>query len=93
MEYQKDIKFLIAHKIISALRHKGWTNKYLAQKLNRTPAEISKWVSGKHNFTIDTLHEIEKCLGINLLNTKQDFVEYCKPCMPGKFVKNIISHK
>lgn len=89
MEYQKDIRFLIAYKIIFALKHKGWMKKDLAQKLNRTPAEVSKWVSGKHNFTIDTLHEIEKCLGINLLNTKQDFVEYCRPCRIPSKIKNL----
>lgn len=86
---KKDIKFLIAYKITTALKHKGWKKQDLAQKLMRTSSEISKWVSGKHNFTIDTLHEIEECLGINLLNTKHEFVEYCKPCRIPSKIKNL----
>ncbi len=92
MEGQNNIKSLIAYKINLALKQKGWKKQDLALKLNKSSSEISKFVSGKHNFTIDTLHEIEECLGINLLNIKHEFVEYCKPCMPNKFVKNIISH-
>jgi hypothetical protein len=31
------------------------------------PSIITRWLSGKHNFTIETLFQIEDCLGIKLL--------------------------
>lgn len=66
----------IADAIIQELKKKGWRKLDLAMKLNRTPAEISKWVSGKQNFTIDTLVEIETCLGVEIFKQKI----YCNPC-------------
>src|SRR5262245_11985109 len=34
------------------------------EKVNKKPSEISKWLSGTHNFTIDTLCEIALALNI-----------------------------
>lgn len=35
--------------------------------LGKTEAEISKWMRGTHNFTIDTLISIENALGEPIL--------------------------
>jgi ribosome-binding protein aMBF1 (putative translation factor) len=42
-------------------------NKQLAEALEQNPSVITKWLSGTHNFTSDTLSDIEEVLGISLL--------------------------
>lgn len=62
-------KMLLAAKIEDALKAKGWKKLDLANRLNKKPSVITKWISGTHNFTTETLWDIEKLLGINLINT------------------------
>jgi transcriptional regulator with XRE-family HTH domain len=67
MEKSKN-KMLLAAKIDEAIKAKGWKKKDFASALNKQPSEITKWLSGNHNFTADTLWEIEKVLNIELIN-------------------------
>ena len=64
-------KMSIAGKLEDAMIAKGWKNQDLMLALGKkNPSEISKWLSGTHNFTIDTLIDIERVLGITLLNLR-----------------------
>ncbi len=64
-----DHKMQIAKMIYTALKSKGWKNIDLAEKLKlKSPSLVSKWLSGTHNFTVDTLVDIQRLLGIQLLN-------------------------
>ncbi len=64
----------LAVKIADAIKNKGWKKKEFAEKLNKKPSEISKWLSGTHNFTLDTLFDIERILDIKLIDTKSNSV-------------------
>jgi len=71
-EYKRTEKrMMMAARIDEAKRAKGWKNKDLAKALGKNPSEISKYLSGTHNFTIDTLSDLEEVLGIQLLNLKE----------------------
>jgi ribosome-binding protein aMBF1 (putative translation factor) len=61
-------KMLLAAKISDAIEAKGWTQKIFAERVNKDQSIVCKWLSGTHNFTIETLGEIEDALGIELLN-------------------------
>ena len=61
----------LAIKIADAIESAGISKKELAAKLGKQPSEISKWLSGTHNFTHDTLFEISQVLNINLIATKR----------------------
>ena len=50
-----DLSFQIVDRIYEILQAKGLRQKDLAQLLGKKEAEISKWMRGTHNFTIDTL--------------------------------------
>lgn len=63
-------KMLLAAKLCAALRSKGITQKAFAEMMGKTESEISDWLSGERNFTVDTLTEIEQALGLSLLNTQ-----------------------
>lgn len=68
-EYAKvESRMGIAVKIAKALKRKGMTQKELAEKLGKRPSEISKWLTGNHNFTHDTLFDIQTVLNIRLLD-------------------------
>jgi ribosome-binding protein aMBF1 (putative translation factor) len=49
----------IVVRVHQLLREKGWSQKDLAEKLDKTPSEISKWLSGDHNFTLRSLAKLE----------------------------------
>jgi hypothetical protein len=67
-----DAKMLIAAKIADALKANGWKNTDLLRAMNKeNPSIITKWLSGTHNFTVDTLVELDHALGINLLDLKE----------------------
>lgn len=67
-----DAKMLIAAKIADAMKAKGWRNNDLLKAVNKeNPSIITKWLSGTHNFTVETLVELQNALGINLLNLSE----------------------
>ena len=62
-----DLSFQIVDRIHEILVEKGLKQKYLALLLGKKEAEISKWMRGTHNFTIDTLVTIERALQAHIL--------------------------
>jgi transcriptional regulator with XRE-family HTH domain len=48
------------------LKEKGYTQKDLAEKLDKKPSEISKWLKGDHNFTLRSLAKLQAELGAPL---------------------------
>ncbi|MDP4292460.1 MAG: helix-turn-helix transcriptional regulator [Bacteroidota bacterium] len=60
-------RMFLAARIDDAIKAKGWKKKDFAKALRKTPSEITKWLSGTHNFTSDTLFEIERILNITLI--------------------------
>ena len=68
-------KMLLAAKIYDAMKAKGLRKKDLADKFGKQPSEITKWLSGTHNFTTDTLIDLENVLNVDLLNLKEQEVK------------------
>lgn len=62
----------LAAKIADALEDKGWSKGEFAAKMGkRQQSVVTKWLSGTHNFNIDTLMDMEEVLGISLLNADE----------------------
>lgn len=61
------LSFCIVDRIHAILEEKGLKQKDLAERLGKSEAEISKWMRGTHNFTIDTLVAIETALDAPIL--------------------------
>lgn len=66
-------RMLLAVCIDEAIKIKGWKKQDFAKAIGKKPSEISKWLSGTHNFTADTLFDIERILDIHLFKLE------CKP--------------
>lgn len=68
----EDVKIFTRHygdlvvRINFLLKEKGYSQKDLAEKLDKKPSEISKWLKGDHNFTLRSLAKLEAELGAPL---------------------------
>ncbi len=60
---QVERKMRIAARIEDAMNQAGLTKTQFARLMGKYPSEITKWLSGTHNFTSDLLTEIEVTLG------------------------------
>lgn len=63
--------FAIAARIDEILIRKGWNKTDFANAMGKTNAEISKWMSGQHNFTISTIAKIEATLEEDIITIKK----------------------
>lgn len=61
------LSFQIVDRIHEILLARGLRQKDLAMMLGKSEAEISKWMRGTHNFTIDTVVAIEESLQAPIL--------------------------
>ncbi|MDD4759572.1 MAG: hypothetical protein PHU66_02005 [Bacteroidaceae bacterium] len=66
-------RMLIAAKIDDAMKAKGWKNKDLMCAMGKSnPSEVTRWLSGTHNFTTDTLTDLGLALGVDFLNLEDN---------------------
>lgn len=63
-----NLSFEIADRIGALLKKKGISQKELAAMMGKRESEISKWLTGRHNFTIKTLASISLALGEPIVN-------------------------
>lgn len=57
-----DLSFGIAERLSEILQEKGLTKKDFARLLHKRDSEISKWLTGRHNFTTQTIARIQTAL-------------------------------
>lgn len=74
----KDIDLFVKHsfdivdRIHYILKEKNMEQKDLAKLLGKSESEISKWMTGTHNFTINTISKIENVLGESILQFSKE---------------------
>lgn len=70
MEHKRafELSFDIAERLDNVLKKKGISQRDLARKMNKRDSEISKWLTGRHNFTMKTIAQIECAIGEPLLD-------------------------
>ena len=62
-------KMMLAMKISERMKQLNWKKLDLLYSVEKNnPSIITKWLSGTHNFTVETLFEIEAVLGITLID-------------------------
>jgi ribosome-binding protein aMBF1 (putative translation factor) len=64
---QNDRRMGLAVKIADTLRSRGITNQEFAFMMGKKASEVTRWLSGTHNFTTETLWQMERVLKIQLL--------------------------
>ena len=62
-----DLSYGIAERLDALLKQKGITQHELAVRLGKRDSEVSKWLTGRHNFTTNTIARIEATIGEKLI--------------------------
>lgn len=57
----------VARRVHFLMEQKGMSQTELAEALDKSPSEISKWLSGMHNFTLKSIAKLEAILGAPIL--------------------------
>lgn len=65
--------FEIVDRIYDILEQQNIDQKQLATALGKHESEVSKWLSGTHNFTIKTISKIESVLDCKIITTYNEF--------------------
>lgn len=60
---QTRLSFEISNRLDALMQERGMTKKQLADAIGKRPSEITRWLSGEHNFTIATLGMLSAFFG------------------------------
>ena len=63
-----DLSFAISSKIDALMQERGLSKKQFADALGKRPCEVTKWLSGQHNFTISTLAMLSAFFGKSIIS-------------------------
>lgn len=61
------LSYGIAERLDAVLTEKGITQHELARRLGKRDSEVSKWLTGRHNFTTNTIARIEQAIGERII--------------------------
>lgn len=68
----------ISEQVYALLEQKGWSQKVFAQKLDKNESEVSKWLSGLHNLTLQSIAKMEAVLEADIITTPLEACEKYK---------------
>ncbi len=57
------LSFAISNRLHALMREKGLNRKQFAEALGKRPNEITRWLSGEHNFTLSTIAMLSTFFG------------------------------
>lgn len=77
MNYEKTARRMrTAVQIADAMEKLHMSKKELADRMHKSPSEITKWLSGTHNFTSDVLSDLSYILGTEINGNKKPCKKY-----------------
>ena len=66
-----ELEVAISNRIYELMTKRGLSKVEFAQALGKRPSEITKWLSGQHNFTIRTLSILSSFFGEDLIKVEK----------------------
>ena len=67
LKKQLDYSFNLSDRIDEQMKAKGVSKKQLAELTGKSPSEVTRWLSGQHNFTLATIAKISVALDHDFL--------------------------
>ncbi len=67
MKKQYDYSFDLSDRIVEQMESKGISKFDLARLTGKRPSEVTRWLSGQHNFTLATIAKISVALDHDFL--------------------------
>lgn len=55
IKFEIDLSFQISNRLEQLMAERGISRHQLALALGKRPCEVTKWLSGQHNFTLATI--------------------------------------
>lgn len=68
IQREVDLEFAISYRINDLMKQRGLSKLEFAKALGKRPSEITKWLSGQHNFTIRTIALLSSFFGEPLIH-------------------------
>lgn len=68
IQRETDLSFQISDRIYDLMLERGLSKKQFADALGKRPCEVTKWLSGQHNFTIATLAMLSAFFGKSIIS-------------------------
>ncbi|MCH5227669.1 MAG: helix-turn-helix transcriptional regulator [Muribaculaceae bacterium] len=65
------LSFQISNRLDELMQKKSMTKKQLADAIGKRPSEITRWLSGEHNFTISTLSMLGVFFGEPIISVSE----------------------
>ena len=65
-----DMEMAVSDRIYNLMSARGLSKAEFARAVGKRPCEITKWLSGQHNFTIRTLAMLTSFFGESLIVVK-----------------------
>ena len=63
-----NLSFAISNRIDALMKERGLSKKQFADEIGKRPSEITRWLSGQHNFTISTLAMLSAFFGKSIIS-------------------------
>lgn len=63
------LSFQVSNRLDALMQAKGVSKKQLADAIGKRPSEITRWLSGEHNFTLSTLARLSTFFGQPIVST------------------------
>lgn len=63
-----NLSFAISNKIHAMMQERGLSKKQFAEQIGKRPSEITRWLSGQHNFTVSTLARLSAFFGKSIIS-------------------------
>lgn len=64
------LSFAISNRLDFLMKKSGLNKKKLAESIGKRPNEITRWLSGEHNFTISTIAKLATFFGEPIIDVK-----------------------
>lgn len=61
------LSFAISNKLDALMKERGLNRKQLADAMGKRPNEVTRWLSGEHNFTISTIAMLSTFFGESII--------------------------
>lgn len=71
-----EMSYAIAERIAEILKNRGLSQRDLAAMLGKRESEVSKWLTGRHNFTTNTIARIQQALGEDVICVPKSAKQY-----------------
>lgn len=67
IQREVDLEFAVSFRINDLMKQRGLSKLEFAKALGKRPSEITKWLSGQHNFTLRTIALLSSFFGEPLI--------------------------